>query len=192
MEAEAGIALTLLGGRGGTARLVTRGGAGAGQEVRPVRLYWELLAVLVQESRSVSCSSCVCEKVLTSWRASLKPGQRSQRLPPSRPPPRRSWKGGSRREISGDVWSGAERGGAGEDSPVRVSAPPMNLATLQKTNAEMSNRKQVLQNFLLRPAELLQDQLPAIKGVRVCLCVCGRGCSADSRWLRNRWREPRP
>lgn len=47
MEAGAGIALTLLGGRGGGG-----GAAGEGQEARPVRLYWELLVELVQESRS--------------------------------------------------------------------------------------------------------------------------------------------
>lgn len=200
MEAGAQIALTQLGGCGGTARLVTRGGAKGGQEVRPVRLYWELLAELVQESRSTLRSSSVCEKVLTSWRASMMADQRSPRPPPpSPPPPRRSWKGGRRREITGDVPSGAEWGRSGGDSPVQVSAPPTNFETLQKINADVSNRKQVLQNFLLVPeVELLLNQLPTIKecvsvcvGVGVCVGVASAHmsdvfcCSADSCSLCN-------
>lgn len=62
---EAGVrgALTQLGGCGGAA---TGRSAGEGQEVRPVRLCWELLAELVQESRSAARSSSVCLQVLTS------------------------------------------------------------------------------------------------------------------------------
>lgn len=55
------------------------------------------------------------------------------------------------REISADVQTGTGWGRSGGDSPVRVSAPPTNVETLQETNADVSNRKWLLQDFLMVP-----------------------------------------
>lgn len=85
-EAGARLALTLLGGRGGAAGPAMGGGAGAGERQGggPVRLYWELLAELAQESCRALRSSSVCLKDLTM--GPMNPDQRCPRALLSPPP----------------------------------------------------------------------------------------------------------
>lgn len=154
-EAGARVALTLLGGRGGAAGPAVGGGAGEGQGGRPVRLYWELLAELAQESRRALRSSSVCLKDLTM--GPTNPDQRCPRGPPSPPPAWRSWKGGRGYRRSRN---GAKLVQSGADSPVQVSAP--------LENSESLKDKQVPQNLLMVP----EPDAGSASCHKRCVCVC--------------------